>query len=255
MNKFLKALSVLAATVAISSPASAQLSGFLSLDTFFPGPAFSARLGLNYGLNLNNTTKATLGFRYNFNFNTPSNTNAFAIVSSSLNENLTIGGALILGLSDIGATNQFALILRPYATLLLTRTDSLALAATVTLNTSILPTFGFQPWLALDGAFTSGSLGIAFGLRTILTIIPNFAFALTTYLHTNYNLSNDLKLFGGTALLFNNGLEWSGALYQGDLDYKGIYAGLQYTLSDSFALRFTTGYVGNVFFTLTGILR
>jgi hypothetical protein len=257
MNKFLKALTVLAAAAALSSPASAQLSGFLSLDTVIPGPSFGARLGLNYGLSLSSTTSATFGFRYNFNFNIPSGALVFARVDADLNDNLTLGGALYLALSDIGAGNNVSVTLRPYATLTLVDTETLGVSATLTLNAPIVPAFALQPWLGVDASYSMGSLGVDFGLEADFQIIPSFRFdGLYGYVHAYYDINSPLRIFGGTAIVIDSsGFALSGGLY--GPDFYGIYAGIRYNLSSAFAARLTAGYLGNGAFyvTLTGILR
>ncbi len=255
MKKILRIITMLVTIIALSEQATAQLSGFASVDTYLPGPAFSARLGINYALNTNSPTAATIGLRA-FVIGSTFSISALGIISSPLSENLSIGAALVTSFSSNSVLSAFEIILRPFASLVLTRSESLALAATLSLNMVLLPSFALQPWLALDGVFLLGDLSGGFGVRALLTVIPNFVFdGLTTYAHLNYNLTPDLRIFAGTALLINNGLAWSASLYQGDFDYKGIYAGLQYRLADSFTLRFTTGYIGGVYFTLTGILR
>ncbi len=256
MNKFLKALTVLAATVAISSPASAQLSGFLSLDTFLPGPAFGARVGLNYGLDLNNSTAATFGLRYNFNFTFESSALVFAQVNSNINDKLAIGGTLILELVSIGTLNTFKATLRPYASLTLVETNTFFVAGTLYLNVPIIPTFKFQPWFAVDASYGMGALGVDFGLEADFQIIPSFRFdGIYGYIHANYDISSPLRVFGGLA--FNTDFTGfyldSNGLY-GD-DFLGVYAGLRYNLSNAFAARLTTGYNGGFYITLTGILR
>jgi hypothetical protein len=255
MKKILRIITMLVAITALSEQASAQVSGFASVDTYLPGPVFSARLGINYALTNNSPTAATIGLRAAV-IGSSFGVTALGIISSPLSQNLSIGAALIAGFSSNGVVSAFEIIFRPFASLELTRSETLALAATLSINTVLLPSFALQPWLALDGVFLLGDVNGAFGIRAILTLSPNVVFdGITTYAHLNYILTPDLRIFAGTALLINNGLAWSAALYQGDFDYKGIYAGLQYNLADAFALRFTTGYIGGVFFTLTGILR
>ncbi len=254
MNKFLKALTVLAATVALSSPASAQLSGFLSLDTFFPGPAFSARLGLNYGLDLNANTSATLGFRYNFNFNVESSASVFARVDSAVSDKLTIGGTLILSLSSIGTGNNLGVTLRPYASLTLVESDTFFVAGTLYLNVPIISAFALQPWLAIDASYSMGALGVDFGVEADFQIIPSFRFdGIYGYIHANYDISSPLRVFGGLGFY----TDFSGFFFDGvyGTDFRGLYAGLRYNLSNAFAARLTTGYNGGFYVTLTGILR
>jgi hypothetical protein len=254
MNKFLKALTVLAATVAISSPASAQLSGFLSLDTFFPGPEFSARVGLNYGLDLNNTTSATLGFRYNFNFNVESSARVFAQIDSAINDKFTVGGLLNLSLSSIGTGNKFGVELRPYASLILVESDTFFLAGTLYLSVPIVPAFALSPWLALDASYTMGSLALDFGIEADFTLIPGFSFdGIFGYVHANYDINDPLRIFGGIGYYTDFGSFSFDSVY--GIDFRGVYAGLRYNLSDAFAARLTTGYNGGFYITLTGILR
>jgi hypothetical protein len=254
MNKFFKALTVLAASVAIASPASAQLNGFLSLDAFPQGPAFSARLGLNYGLNINANTSATLGLRYTFNFTTESSALVFARVDSSLSEKVTVGGTLFLGLSSIGSGNTVSVTLRPYATLALLENDTLGIYGTLTLNAPIVPSFALQPWLAIDASYGRGNFGIDFGVEADFQILPSFRFdGIYTYVHANYDINSALRVFGGVGAYTDFSSFAFDSVY--GPDYRGVYAGLRYNLSNAFALRLTTGYVGAFYVTLTGILR
>jgi hypothetical protein len=256
MNKLFKALTVLAASVAIASPASAQLSGFLSLDAFPQGPAFSARLGLNYGLDINANTSATLGLRYSFNFTTESSALVFARVDSSLSEKVTVGGTLLLGLSSIGTNNRVDVVLRPYATLALLENDNLGLYGTLILNVPVVPVFALQPWLAIDGSYSMGSFGVDFGVEADFQIVPDFRFdGIYSYFHIFYDINTAFRVFGGVAVNTDfTGFNLDANNLYGP-DFNGVYAGLRYNLSNAFALRLTTGYVGAFYVTLTGILR
>ncbi len=254
MKKFLKTLLTLAAVAAFSSPASAQLSGFLSLDSFFPGPQFSARLGLNYGLDLSANTSAIIGFRYNFNFGIESSSLLLARVDSSLTDTLDVGGTLFLGLSSIGTGNNFSVTLRPYASLTLVDSDTFFVAGTLTLNVPIVPSFALQPWLGVDASFSSGALGVDFGIEFDFQIVPSFRFdGLYGYVHLNYDISSPLRVFGGIGFF----TDFTGGSFDSvyGTDFRGVYAGLRYNISDAFAARLTTGYNGGFYITLTGILR
>jgi hypothetical protein len=254
MNKLFKALTVLAASIAIASPASAQLSGFLSLDAFPQGAAFSARLGLNYGLDISANTSATLGLRYNYNFTTESSALVFARVDSSVSSKLTIGGTLFLGLSSIGTGNAVSVTLRPYATLTLLENDTWGIYGTLTLNAPIVPAFALQPWLAIDAAYGMGNFGIDFGIEADFQIVPSFRFdGIYSYVHVNYDINGALRVFGGVGA-YTDFTSFAFDVVYGP-DFRGVYAGLRYNLSNAFAVRLTTGYVGAFYVTLTGILR
>ena len=253
MNKFFKSIVVLAALATFSSPAAAQLSGFVSLD----GPAFGVRLGLNYASALSSTTSLTFGARYNFNISpsTPSSATLFGGAALMLSDKLEIGGRIILDLNSIGLNNTLGLTLRPYASLILVTGSNFGLVGTLTLNTPILPSFALQPWLNIDGSYLSGPLRVDFGVEGDFSIVPAFSFdGVLAYLHGSYQLSDQIGLFAGTGFGFSGGtFGLAGNVY--GPDYDGIYGGLNFALSNAITIRLVGGYFGGFNFTLTSAFR
>ncbi len=253
MNKFFKSLVTLAALAIFSSPAAAQLSGFVSLD----GPAFGVRLGLNYAAALNTTTSLTFGARYNLNISpsSPSSATLFGGAALALSDKLEVGGRVILDLDSIGLGNTLGLTLRPYASLILVTGNNFGLVGTLTLNAPILPSFALQPWLAIDGSYVSGALRVDFGAEADFQVVPAFSFdGIFAYLHGSYQLSNQIGLFAGTAVAFSGGsFGLTDGLY--GADYRGIYGGLNFALSNAITIRAVGGYFGGVNFTLTTAFR
>jgi hypothetical protein len=256
MNKFLQALIVLITSLLLTSPASAQLSGFASVDTFFttPNPLFGARVGLNYGLNLNENTDLSLRFR--FTYLSAINVLLAPRVNSRVGDKWAIGGEVFLSFTATSVVSSFGITLRPYARLTLVDSYNLAVLGVVFLNTPIFPAFALQPSLALNLIFVNDALGIDLGVKADFQVLPTTGFiALFSYAHLNYDVSSSLRIFTGAAVstnftIFN--LEVNGLFGE---DFRGIYAGLRYNVSDMFAVRLTTGYVGAFYVTLTGILR
>ena len=253
MNKFSKSLVVLAALATFSSPAAAQLNGFVSLD----GPAFGVRVGLNYAAAINPSTTLNFGVRYNFNISpsSPSSARVFGGAELLLSDKLAVGAQVIVELDSIGLGNTLGLTFRPYASLILVTGSNFGLVGTLTLNTPIVPGFALQPWLAIDGSYVVSALRVDFGVEADFSIIPAFSFdGVFAYLHGSYQLSDQIGLFAGTAFAFSNGgFGLTGNLY--GQDYDGIYAGLNFNLSNAITIRAVGGYIGGVNFTLTTAFR
>ena len=253
MNKFFKSLVVLAALVGFSSPAAAQLNGFVSLD----GPAFGVRLGLNYASALNATTSVIIGARYNLNISpsSPSSATLFGGADLMLNEKFSVGGRVYLSLNSIGLNNTLGLTLRPYASLILVTGSNFGLVGTLTLNAPIVPGFALQPWLAIDGSYVSGALRVDFGVEADFTVVPAFSFdGVFSYLHGAYQLSDQIGLFAGTAFAFSgSSFGLTGNIY--GPDYDGIYGGVNFALSNAITVRAVGGYFGGFNFTLTTAFR
>jgi hypothetical protein len=253
MNKFFKSLVVLAALAGFSSPAAAQLSGFVSLD----GPAFGVRLGLNYAAALNPSTTLTFGARYNFLISpsNPSSARVFGRAEALLSDRFAVGAQLDIDLASIGLGNTLGLTLRPYASLILVTGSNFGLVGTLTLNTPVVPSFALQPWLAIDGSYVSGALRVDFGAEGDFTVVPAFTFdGVFAYLHGSYQLSDQIGLFAGTAFAFAGGTFGLTSNIYGP-DYDGIYGGLNFALSNAITIRAVGGYIGGVNFTLTTAFR
>ena len=253
MNKFIKSLVVLAALAGFSSPAAAQLNGFVSLD----GPAFGIRIGLNYASALNATTSLTIGARYNLNISpsSPSSALLFGGADLLLSDKFSVGGRVYLALNSIGLGNTLGLTLRPYASLILVTGSNFGLVGTLTLNAPIVPSFALQPWLAIDGSYVSGALRVDFGVEGDFTVVPAFSFdGVFAYLHGAYQISDQLGLFAGTAFAFSGGsFGLTGNIY--GPDYDGIYGGVNFALSNAITIRAVGGYFSGVNFTLTTAFR
>jgi hypothetical protein len=257
MNKLLKLIATVFAVAAFSSPASAQLSGFLSLDTGVSPLSFSTRVGLNYRTDLNATTSLVFRLRYNFNIS-PASTSSLGLsaqLNSQLNDKLTVGAVLESGLNSIGLNNSIPLTIRPYATYTLLSSDALTASASLYLNAAILPSFVLSPWLGLDASYAAGNLAVDFGLEADFTVVPGFSFdALYGYVHGTYALNPALTgILGVAVAVDSSGFALTNNFY--GPDYDGIYGGLQYNLSNAFGVRLTGGYFGGGYITLTGILR
>ena len=254
MNKFFKSLTVLAALATFSSPAAAQLSGFLSLD----GPNFGVRVGLNYAAALNPSTTLTFGARYNLNISpsSPSSARLFGNAEVLLSNTFSVGGRVQIDVSSIGLGNTLGLTLRPYASLVLVTGNNFGLVGTLTLNAPIVPGFALQPWLSIDGAYLTGPLQVNFGAEADFSILPAVGFdGIFAYVHGSYQLSNSIGLFAGTAVAFSGGaFGLTNALYLTD-DFRGIYAGLNFALSNAITIRAVGGYLGGVNFTLTSAFK
>lgn len=253
MNKFFKSLVVLAALTMFSSPAAAQLNGFVSLD----GPAFGVRVGLNYAAAINPSTTLTFGVRYNFFISpsSPSSAKVFGGAELLLSDKLAVGAQVIIDIDSIGLGNTVGLTLRPYVSLILVTSSNFGLVGTLTLNTPILPSFGLQPALAIDGSYLTGALRADFGAEANFTVVPYFGFdSVIAYLHGSYQLSDSLGLFAGTAFAFAGGSFGLTNNVYGQ-DYDGIYAGLNFALSNAITVRAVGGYFGRANFTLTTAFR
>ncbi len=257
MNKLLKLIATVFAVAAFSSPASAQLSGFLSADTGLSPFSISTRLGVNYNLALNSATDLTFRLRYRFNIS-PSSTSTLGLsaeLKSDLSDKLTVGAALESGLNSIGSSNSVPLTFRPYISYALISSDTFFASATLYLNTTILSSFSIQPLLGLDASYEMGNLTIDFGTEIDFTVVPGFSFdAVYGYIHGQYALNPALTGFLGSAVAFSSGDFALTNNFYGP-DYDGIYGGLQYNLSNAFGVRLTGGYFGGAYITLTGILR
>jgi hypothetical protein len=246
-----KAVLTVAACAAFSTPAAAQLSGFVSLD----GPQFGARVGLNYAANLNSTTTLALGVKYNVFFSgnptPPSSASVFVAANTLLSDRLSVGARLTLGLSGIGASNTFSVGLRPNISYIVLSADNFAVAATLYLETTITPSFSLQPWLALDATYLSGPLKVDFGTEADFTVVPGFSFdALLAYLHANYQLSDRFGVFAGASVGLAGG-QFGLSTGLLDVDYRGVYGGLSFGLSNSITVRGLAGYFGGFNFTVT----
>jgi hypothetical protein len=259
MKKILNAAVVLATVLTLASPAAAQLSGFVSLDGSPTGPSFGARVGLDYALSLSDAASVTVGARYNLNVIgnpvAPSSATVFARLDNLLSDSLNVGGQVTVAVSGIGASNAVGLSLRPYVAYRFFANESFAAVATLNLETAIVPTFTFTPFVQVDTIYISGPLTVYFGAEADFTVTPGFSFdALFGYLNINYTLSDVLELRAGAGFGYaagNFGLV--GGIF--DSDSSGLYAGLQYTLNDSFKLRLTGGYTGSIYITLTGFFN
>jgi hypothetical protein len=243
-----KALLTVAACAGFSTPAAAQISGFVSLD----GPQFGARIGLNYAANLNSTTTLSAGLRYNLYISpaVPSDASVFLGLRADLSPTFSVGARVIAGLSDIGAGNSFSLTLRPAATLLLLSSNTFAVAATLTLNAPVVPAFALQPWLAVDATYLSGPLQVDFGAEVDFTVVPGFSFdGLYGYVHAGYQLSDRLGLFGGAGFAYAGGTFGLSSVY--GADYRGVYGGVNFGLSNAITLRGVVGYFNGFTFTVT----
>jgi hypothetical protein len=259
MKKVLNTFAVLATVLSLASPAAAQLSGFVSLDGSPTGPTFGARVGLDYALSLSDTATATIGARYNLNVVgnpvAPSSARVFARAETLLSDSLNLGGQVTVTVSGIGASNAVGLSLRPYIAYRFLANESFAAVATLNLETAVVPAFALTPFVQVDTIYVSGPLAVYFGAEADFTVVPSFSFdALFGYLNINYTLSSALELRAGAGFGYaagNFGLV--GGVF--DSDSNGIYAGLQYTLSDSFKLRLTGGYASSIYLTLTGFFN
>lgn len=253
VNKFLTSLVILTALAIFSTPAAAQLSGFVSLD----GPAFGVRLGLNYASAINPSTTLTFGARYNV-FISPASPSAAAVFINAetlLTDRIALGGRIALEVSDIGASNTLALGIRPYISAILVSSSTFGVTGTLSLNTPIVPNFALQPWLAIDGSYLTGPLRVDFGAEADFTIVPAFSFdAIVAYLHGSYQLSDQIGLFAGTGFGFAGNTFGLAPNVYGQ-DYDGIYAGLNFALSNAITVRAVGGYFGGVNFTLTTAFR
>ena len=253
MSKFFKSLVVLAAVAGFSTPAAAQLSGFVSLD----GPAFGVRVGLNYAAALNPSTTLTFGARYNFNISpsSPSSARVFVGAELLLSDRLAVGARLDVDLDSIGLGNTLGLLLRPYASLILVTGSNFGLVGTLTLTTPIVPDFGLQPALAIDGSYVTGALRADFGAEAGFTVVPTVRFnGVLAYLHGSYQLSDQIGLFAGAGFGFVGDTFGLAANLYGP-DYDGLYAGLNFALSNAITIRAVGGYLGGVNFTLTTAFR
>ena len=259
MKKILNAVVVLATVVTLASPAAAQLSGFVSLDGSPTGPSFGARVGLDYALSLSDAATATVGARYDLNLVgnpvAPSSARVFARVDNLLSDSLNVGGQVTVTVTGIGATNSVGLSLRPYVAYRFFANESFAAVATLNLETAIVPTIVFTPFVQVDTIYVSGPLTVYFGAEADFTVAPGFSFdALFGYLNINYALSNALEVRAGAGFGYAGGnFGLVGGVF--DSDSKGFYAGLQYALNDSFKLRLTAGYVSSLYVTLTGFFN
>jgi hypothetical protein len=253
MNKFIKSLAVLATVGALASPAAAQISGFVSVD----GLNFGARIGLNYAAEINPSTTLVAGLRYNLFISpsSPSAATAFVGADAILSDTLLVGGRIFLSLSDIGVSNSVGVTIRPFISYLIIGNGDLGVSATLSLNTPVLPAFQLQPWLAIDGSYLSGPLGVDFGVEADFSVVPAFSFdGVFGYLHIGYEITPALNVFGGAALAFAGGtFGLTGGLY--GPDYRGLYAGLNFAINQNFGVRLVGGYDSNIFFTLTGSFR
>lgn len=253
MNRFFKSLVALAALAGFSSPAAAQLSGFVSLD----GPDFGVRVGLNYAAAINPSTTLTLGARYNLFISPSSPSEAALLVNAEmlLTDRIALGGRVALEVSGIGASNSVALGIRPYISAILVSSSTFGVTGTLYLNAPIVPVFALQPWLAIDGSYLNGQLRVDFGAEADFTIVQDFSFdGIIAYLHGSYQLSDSLGLFAGTGFGFVAGNFGLAANVYGP-DYDGIYAGLNFALSNAITIRAVGGYIGGVNFTLTTAFR
>ena len=253
MNTFFKSLVTLAALAAFSTPAAAQLSGFVSLD----GPDFGVRVGLNYAAAINPGATATFGVRYNVNISpsSPSSAKVFGGAELLLSDKLAVGARIIVDLDSIGLGNTLGLTFRPYVSLILVTGSNFGLVGTLTLNAPIVPGFKLQPWLAIDGSYLSGALRVDFGVESDFSVVPALSFdGIFGYLHGSYQLSDKFGLFAGAGFGFVGNTFGLAANLYGD-DYDGLYAGLNFALSNAITVRAVGGYLGGVRFTLTTAFR
>jgi hypothetical protein len=242
MNKLFKALTVLAASVAIASPASAQLSGELGLTYVPAAGAFSTKAGLSYATKLSSNVNLLVGGNYYLNLApspaTPSTVELFARVSSQISDNLVVGGRLFYTLDDIGVSNSSSLALRAYGVYSAVSTDQLFIDITPKLDIGLVGGFYVDFNVDLDGGYSiNDQFAVFFGAYTGLGITPAFGWnGIGTYVELNFYATEMLTAFAGTGFFVGSAFSWD-----------GIYAGVRYDFSSSFAGRLTLSYTGSAF--------
>jgi hypothetical protein len=245
MNKFLKALTVLAATVALSSPAAAQLSGQVDLTYTPAGSGFSTKAALSYAAKLGSNLNLLVGGDYTLNLSpsVPSTINLFARVSSQVSSNLLIGGRLLYTLSDIGVSNTSALALRAYGIFNAVSTDNFYVDLTPKIDVGLIGGFYLDLNLDVDAGYDiNDQFSVFFGAYTGVGFVPFAFYGLGTYVELDYYPTSALTVFAGTGFYLGSGFSWD-----------GLYAGVRYDLSSMFAVKLQLSYSNAFVIKLTGL--
>ncbi len=236
---FVKALTVLAAFMAFSNPAAAQLNGELEFISS-PVGAFSTKLALGYGLKLGGSTNLSFEFRYTNQF-APFLDGSGAIrfgatLTTAFSDKVGFGFRARYTLASLGLDNTSRVNLTTWLTLNLVSRDDLSLDAKLEFTSDVVPGFNLGSSLYIDATYVINENAIAFfGLEADFTLISSSGFsfdAFSYYFELDYAFNNQLVVFGGSTIILDT-TGFSGF----DLN-----AGLRYNLSDSFAVRLIGGY-------------
>ncbi|MFN3265331.1 MAG: hypothetical protein ACK41E_00675 [Deinococcales bacterium] len=205
---------------------------------------------MSYATKLGSNVNLLVGGNYYLNLTpspaTPSTVELFALVSSQVAENLTVGGRLFYTLNGIGVTNTSSLALRAYAIYSAVSNDRLFVDITPKLDVGLVGGFYLDFNVDIDAGYSiSDKFAVLFGAYTGLGIAPAFGWkGLGVYGEFDFFATEMLTLFAGTSFGVDSSFFWDGA-----------YAGLRYDLSSSFALRLTATYTGGgaLVLNLTGL--
>jgi hypothetical protein len=243
MNKFLKALTVLAASVAIASPAAAQFSGQLDLNIL---PGFSSKASFDYATKLSANVNFKAGLDYTFNFSpaTPSALAAYVRVTTPLASNFLIGGRLRYTLTDIGVSNASSLTLRLYGIYNAVSSDTLFIDITPKIDVGLVGGFYIDVLADVDGGYSiNEQFALFFGASTGIGVVPGFAwYGVYPYIEIDFYPTDQLTLYAGTSVSIANAFSWDGA-----------YLGVRYDINNMFALKLQANYSTAFSFTLSGL--